>query len=143
MSELTDIAFDFLTAVNRDLNEITSDKGTVERTSEGAIMKSPYYIQFAKYGRGAGKAPPVDPIKEWIIKKGIIKDASKIDSLAFAIAKRIGERGTLNYVANAPNVIIEALDKHKKVYLEGLSEAFRGYIQDEMTGRLFVEELSF
>ena len=47
-------------------------------------------------GRKAGKMPPVEAIKKWIIAKGIkpFKDNITTTSLAWAIAKKIAKQGT-------------------------------------------------
>lgn len=47
-------------------------------------------------GRQAGKMPPVENIKQWIIQKGIqpISDNLSVTGLAWAIAKKIAREGT-------------------------------------------------
>ncbi|MDP2686440.1 MAG: hypothetical protein Q8O62_04410 [Aequorivita sp.] len=47
-------------------------------------------------GRRAGKMPPIENIKQWIIQKGLkpIKDNISISGLAWAIAKKIAKEGT-------------------------------------------------
>lgn len=47
-------------------------------------------------GRKAGKMPPVENIKEWVINKGIkpLKDEMTVSSLAWAISKSIAKKGT-------------------------------------------------
>ena len=44
-------------------------------------------------GRKAGKMPPVQAIKEWVINKGI-SDSVNASGLAWAIAKKIAKEGT-------------------------------------------------
>ena len=42
-------------------------------------------------GRGAGKMPPIAPIKDWIKRRGLTpKPGTTIDGFAIAIAKKIG-----------------------------------------------------
>lgn len=58
-----------------------------------------------EYGRRAGKRPPIKSIEEWITAKGIRVRQSRQESkqtvlqrrrsMAFAIAKKIGEKGTI------------------------------------------------
>lgn len=47
-------------------------------------------------GRKAGKMPPVSAIKKWVKIRGIrgVKKNSSIDSIAWAIAKKIAREGT-------------------------------------------------
>jgi len=76
------------------------------------------YWQYVDKGREAGRMPPVDKIKEWLTypnvidkldtggnyssvgirqitgRDGELKTVSELDSKAFAIAKKIGEKGT-------------------------------------------------
>jgi hypothetical protein len=61
-------------------------------TDDGAIIKGHYYLA----GRVSGKRPPMQEIKKWIETKGIKPYSEKmsITSLAFLIAKKIGENGT-------------------------------------------------
>jgi len=56
-----------------------------------------YYVQWVENGRGKGKRPPIAAIEQWITDKGlIIQDISK-RSLAFLIARKIAEQGTVAY----------------------------------------------
>lgn len=47
-------------------------------------------------GRKKGKRPPVAALEAWVRRKGIfeIKSKSQARSIAYAIAKKIGEKGT-------------------------------------------------
>ena len=57
-----------------------------------AVVEGHFYLA----GRRAGKMPPIENIKQWIIQKGIqpIKDNITVTSLAWAIAKKIAKDGT-------------------------------------------------
>ena len=52
------------------------------------------YVYLA--GRIAGKQPPTAPIEQWLITKGItpIEKNMSISSLAYLIARKIGQKGT-------------------------------------------------
>jgi hypothetical protein len=51
------------------------------------------YSWFVIYGRPPGKMPPVDAIMPWVSKKlGVVGDSLR--SVAFAIARSIGRKGT-------------------------------------------------
>lgn len=47
-------------------------------------------------GRRAGKQPPIKPILDWVIAKGLarIEEKAKASSIAFLIARKIAEKGT-------------------------------------------------
>jgi hypothetical protein len=54
------------------------------------------YAQQLETGRQAGKFPPIDAIKQWIVDKGIanrIEGQISISSLAFLIARKIAREG--------------------------------------------------
>ena len=114
------IAVKFFNDVASELNPYTTEDSVVRVKNKNSVeMLTPDHIQFAKYGRGAGKKPPLDPIFEWVSKEGIIFDGMTVEGTAFAIQNAIGRRGTLNYVPNAPNALEEAFDK----YIEDFHEA--------------------
>lgn len=83
-----------------DPTPATSSGNTVEVS---IVMED--HWKYAEYGRKKGKRPPIQAIEDWITAKGIPVRRSKgqssqsvIDarkSLAFAIAKKIGARGTI------------------------------------------------
>jgi hypothetical protein len=60
------------------------------------------YWQYVDEGRKAGRMPPVSKIQEWLtypnvrekLQQNSDKEFSNIESKAFAIAKKIGEKGT-------------------------------------------------
>lgn len=71
---------------------------------EAKIVGSEHWKYF-EYGRKRGKRPPIKSIEEWITAKGIPVRKSKGESklsvmerrrgMAFAIARSIGQRGTI------------------------------------------------
>jgi hypothetical protein len=63
------------------------------------------YIQFLENGRRPGKRPPTSVIRQWIDDKGIIPDGISKDSLAFLIARRMGEEGSTIYQAGGSDLI--------------------------------------
>ena len=116
------IAKDFLKLVKGELDQHTTQKSDIKVNNFLSVsIFTPAHVQFAKYGRGPGKQPPLDPLIEWVRKKGIITGEKNIRGAAFAIAKSIGKNGTKNYVPNAPNAIEEALTKHMKNYVNKIN----------------------
>ena len=118
-----DIAKEFLKLVTGQLDEYTERNGEIKVDSEYSVtLFTPSHIQFAKYGRGPGKNPPLDSILEFVSKKGIIFDGTDERGTAFAIQASIAKKGTANWVPNAPNAIEEAIQNELKKYNEKLAE---------------------
>ena len=118
------ISKEFLMLVKGDLDQYTTQKSTIKVNNFKSLsLFTPAHLQFARYGRGPGKMPPLDPLIEWISKKGIVSGgASNARGAAFAIAKSISKNGTKNYVPNAPNALEQALDKHMKTYVNKVNK---------------------
>lgn len=93
------------------------------------------YAYFVEYGRRAGKRPPMHNLIEWLRKKTATSrdtknafesaaafmkmDAEKYRrSLAFLIARSIGEKGTRPHPFFAP-----AVEKNKKAVTDAIKEA--------------------
>lgn len=62
---------------------------------------------FVETGRRSGKRPPIAPIKEWAIAKGLVSDDKQARSLAFAIATKIGNEGTTTVSQTQPRDIYQ------------------------------------
>lgn len=128
------IATAFLKMVTGQLDPYTSKKGVIENNgSTEVVLFSPSHIQFAKYGRGPGKRPPLDPILAWVEKKGIVSDQKKQRGIAFAIQGKIGEKGTLNYVPGAPNAIEEAIADNLDAYNQKIGDIMAVEISEDVT----------
>ena len=116
------IARGFLEMAAGELDPHTSQKSKIKVNSFNSVsFFTPKHIHFAKYGRGPGKRPPLDEIEKWVSQKGIVGKNGSTRGAAFMIAKSIGEKGTKNYVANAPDALTEALEKHMSKYLTALA----------------------
>ena len=112
----------FLSLVAGELDPHTSQKSITKVNSFNSVsFFTPKHIHFAKYGRGPGKQPPLDEIEKWVSQKGIVGSGGSVRGTAFMIAKSIGERGTKNYVANAPDALTEAFEKYMSGYLAALA----------------------
>ena len=51
------------------------------------------YAKYIEFGRRAGKRPPLQPLEDWVKKKGIESDPKKIKGVAFVVARKIGNVG--------------------------------------------------
>lgn len=119
---LIQIAEDFLEMVSSELDPFTSQQGRIQTEGNNKVtLFTPSHIQFAKYGRGPGKNPPLDPIIDWIKEKGIVTDKDEVIGTAFAIQKSIAANGTLTWVPNAPNAMDEAIDNNLDDFNKELS----------------------
>ena len=80
----------------------SSGKKVSGQFAEGLELReiNPNHYEIHGYGymagRPKGKMPPVAEIEKWVISKGIkpLKDEMSINSLAWAIAKKIAREGT-------------------------------------------------
>jgi len=127
------IAKEFMQLVRGELQPYTSgDVRVVVGTGNSVSVFAPAHIHFAKYGRAPGKMPPVEPLIEWVKKKGIVKSDKEARGTAWAIAKSISKKGTKNYVRKNKSAIEEALDKGFENYADKLAEH---------TGKVTLEQL--
>ncbi len=117
-----EIAEDFLKAVTAELDKHTSQKGVIETNNQKVTLFTPAHIQFAVYGRGPGKQPPIDNILKWVTQQGIIFEGSTKEGTAWAIAKSISKKGTKNWVPDAPNALQEAIDSNIEVYYDNVNK---------------------
>lgn len=108
----------FLESVTSELDPFTSKDGIIATEGDSVALYTPDYIQFAKYGRGPGKLPPLDPILDWVKSRGIIFDGLDEEGTAKAIMYGIGKNGTVRYVPDAPNALEEAIGKNLSSYVE-------------------------
>jgi hypothetical protein len=65
-------------------------------TAKGGQVLADKALQYIIYGRGPGKFPPVQAIRDWIRDKGIKTDLP-VNSLAFLIARKIANEGSATY----------------------------------------------
>lgn len=132
MFDLSFIAMEFLKMVGKDLDKHTSEKSYVEMGVGSVTLFTPSHIQFAAYGRGPGKKPPLDPILKWVKREGIIFSGTDARGTAFAIQNSISKKGTKNYKPNAPNVIEEAIKAELSNYSKALASMFMFQVNGEV-----------
>jgi hypothetical protein len=116
------VAKEFFISVANELDPYTTEKSKVNVNNfKSVTLETVRHVQFAKYGRGPGKTPPIDPLVKWLNKKGIVTNPKEARGTAFAIAKSISKNGTKNWVRGAPNAIEEAVSKHVTDYYKKLN----------------------
>lgn len=136
-----EVAREFLQAVSGELDPFTSNKGKVVVKGDKITLETPSHIQYAKYGRGPGKNPPLDPILSWVKREGIIFDNLDEEGTARAIQFSVGKKGTKNYKANAPNALAEAINLHIKEYNKEFSKKIGIAIKRDLD-RIYTEAFS-
>tara|TARA_R110000782_G_scaffold97666_1_gene182664 strand:+ start:140 stop:592 length:453 start_codon:yes stop_codon:yes gene_type:complete len=131
------IAKEFLLAISKNVDNFTSKKGEIVETADNELtLLTPSHIQFAKYGRGPGKKPPLDNILEWVKSENVAFAGLSERGTAFAIQNSIAKNGTKNWVPNAPNAMDEAISANSKQYNKELNDTLVVEIRDTYNKQL-------
>tara|TARA_R110002020_G_scaffold78339_2_gene197064 strand:- start:43 stop:492 length:450 start_codon:yes stop_codon:yes gene_type:complete len=115
------LATALLQKVANETDKHTSQKATISSDSDSVTLSTPDYLQFAIYGRGPGKRPPLDNILQFVKGKNIVFDGLDQRGTAFAIQASIGKKGTSNWVPNAPNALEGFIEDNLGEYLGSLN----------------------
>lgn len=109
-------------------------KSITHKVSNGVLtIEGNDYIYYLENGRKPGKRPPIKVIRQWIDDKGITpKDISK-DSLAYLIARRIGEEGSTIYQAGGSDLLSSIFNESLK---ESIAEEFFQMVASEITSEV-------
>jgi len=97
------------------------------------IFSSQKYFTVLETGRKPGKRPPISVIEEWVKAKPIASDISP-RSLAFLIARKIGEEGSLLYRQGGKSgVISKSINEQsiKEGLTDRLTSTLREYVINE------------
>lgn len=97
------------------------------------IYSSEKYFTVLETGRKPGKRPPIDVILQWIKDKPIASDINP-KSLAFLIARKIGEEGSLLYRQGGKSGVISDVINDQTVkegLVDVLTDRFRDYVINE------------
>lgn len=129
---LLNIAKEFLLSVSKQLDPYTTRKGEIKIEGSSVILLTPSHIQWARYGRGPGKRPPLDPILDWVKREGIIFENATAEGTAFAIMNSISNKGTKNYVSGAPNALEEAINNDLENYNKQINDEFAKGVDEEV-----------
>lgn len=103
---------------------------------EGKLIDGSGYIIWGwEQGRGPGGMPPVNRIEQWIRDKGIaIVGNISIHSLAFLIARKIKERGTVLYQLGGNSGVLSNAITQQRV--ESLTETFGTKYLNEVSSEI-------
>lgn len=98
------------------------------------IFSSKKYFTVLETGRKPGKRPPIDVIEQWVKDKPIVPQGISTRSLAFLIARKIGEEGSLLYRQGGKSGVISEEINDKVIQeklIDNLSDSFRNYVINE------------
>jgi hypothetical protein len=133
MKSFESVARAFLEAVTSDLDVYSSVKGEIQKNSSTSFsLLTPAHIQFARYGRGPGKNPPLEAMLNLVNSKNILFDGLDKRGTAFAIMFAIGKNGTKNYKPNAGDFMEQTVSKYQDLYEEEIS----GFANIEINNQL-------
>jgi len=97
------------------------------------IFSSEKYFTVLETGRKPGKMPPISAIEEWVKNKPVASDINP-RSLAFLIARKIGEEGSLLYRQGGKSGVISDFINDQKIkedLIDLLDEKFREAVINE------------
>ena len=114
-----------------ELKDKISFKVDVSGNLFEVTFNAPEYWKYANYGRPPGKMPPVSAIEEWITRRRIVPESNtstpNVTSLAYAIARKIGRKGT-----KGTNFLEKSLDEQKDYWMSTISAAIGEDILEEI-----------
>ena len=93
----------------------TSQSLKSEVRGERVTVTGKPFIYVVETGRKAGKMPPVSALLKWIDDKSIPFEIGKKNSLAYAIAKTIGEKGSRLFRTGGRDDIITPAISDKRI----------------------------
>lgn len=101
------------------------------------IFSTEKYFTVLETGRGPGKRPPISDIEDWVKNKPIASDINP-RSLAFLIARKIGEEGSLLYRQGGKSGVISDFINETKIQedlINLLTDDFRDYVINEFINK--------
>lgn len=125
MSEVAQFMIDFQERHNRTASRRSVDNYTVRQSNKFISLLAVDYIAFALQGRRPGGFPPVEEIRRWIDDKGIASEDP--DSMAWAIATKISQEGTLSGTGPDdtklnPGLIAASVSRIGKKHLKNIAD---------------------
>ncbi len=90
------------------------------------IIRGQHYTEQLVDGRKPGRMPPVSAIKKWIEDKGIMSSVRgniSISSLAFLIARKIGQEGTKYFQQGGTDLVSSVITPERiQMIIDDVSE---------------------
>ena len=120
--DFEEIARKFLEAVGSEPDSYTSVKHEIIKNNENSFsLLTPDYLFYAANGRGPGKAPPLEPILDFVKRRNVRFRNLSTKGTAQAIQASIKYKGTKNWNPNGTDPLRSAVDKYQKKYEEDLN----------------------
>ena len=118
----------------KNLNDTERARNSInyQVTGNTLIITGVARVLFLEFGRRAGTMPPIDPIQDWVERKlNVSADESR--GVAFAIAKKIKEKGTDILTDRAKGLQLElTISQLSKYVLKNITKS----LSLEITGGL-------
>jgi hypothetical protein len=122
-------------AVNASGKLAESVRYDVTNNGETLRVYAEDYIYYLVHGRKNGKRPPKQAIREWIDAKGISPDGISKDSLAFLIARKIGEVGTTIYQQGGSDLVSDIITDELVIQVkQELQDRLIALFQSDLVG---------
>jgi hypothetical protein len=122
-------------AVNASGKLAESVRYDVTNSGETLRVYAEDYIYYLVHGRKNGKRPPKQAIRDWIDAKGITPDGISKDSLAFLIARKIGESGTTIYQQGGSDLVSDIITDELVIQVkQELQDRLIALFQSDLVG---------
>lgn len=123
---LTEEGHDASSALNRSVEFRVNftERGFMQTYQVSLLLEQ--YWKYLEYGRGPGKFPPIDKIREWVRVKPVIPYPDSrgrlpsIKQLAFLIARKIAREGTPR-----TDLLHRTVEEINREYHDKIRDAFR------------------
>lgn len=116
---------DFADALRIELRRYNSTGEAINSLEvKGNELLGAEHIYYLVHGRGPGKFPPVNNIRDWVRNKLGVEDA-EVNSIAYLIGKKISEEGTEIYKDKSKGIDIDYM-------IELMEQKIREAIAKEM-----------
>lgn len=76
-----------------------------EATAEALRVYALDYIYYLEKGRKPGKRPPSQVLIPWVIARGMADNEKQAKSIAYLIARKIGEKGTTIFQKGGSDIV--------------------------------------
>ena len=101
----------------------SADSMRIEADESSGKLYGSKAIRFQVLGRGPGKFPPPQTIKDWINQKPIPVVGITVDSLAYLIGRKISLEGTDIYQGKRPGLPLnDIIERNTKPFIERMAK---------------------
>ena len=72
---------------------LRSSARVIQRPGNVKVEYNAKYASVVEFGRRAGKFPPLQPMEDWVKKRGLADDPKEIKQVAFLVSRKIARNG--------------------------------------------------